>query len=309
VFAPLLAAILEPTELTPQRVRNSFEQFAGQFIDWLPRLLAALLFLLVTVLAARAVRRGVGKALRRTSTEPHVELLLAKLAYFAVAVVGAVIALSLGGVNLGVLVGSLGLATVALGFALQDIVSNLAAGVVLLLEHPFTKGDHIAVDGTEGTVEDIRVRATQLRSPDGQRVLVPNKLLFTNVLTNASATMRRRVELLLELPYGQDAAEVRERLLAAAAGVDGVCDDPAPRLLTEDLGENAVRVRLWFWVDPRSADLVRVRSAVLEAAEAALRDASLPRGQGAFGGVRGGAGSPPNGPRTASGEEVAGEPS
>jgi small-conductance mechanosensitive channel len=278
VFTPLLAAVLEPPPLSLEGLADSFRQFGERLVAHLPSLLAAVLFLIVTVLVARAVRRGVGRALRRTSTEPHVELLLAKLAYFAVATIGVLIALSLGGVNLGVLVGSLGLATVALGFALQDIVGNLAAGVVLLLEHPFTRGDYIAVDGTEGTVEDIRVRATQLRSPDGQRVLVPNKLLFTNVLTNASAAMRRRVEVLLELPYGQDAAKARERLLTAVAGVDGVCDDPAPRLLTEDLGENAVSVRLWLWVDPRSADVVRVRSAVLEATEAALRDASLPRG-------------------------------
>jgi small-conductance mechanosensitive channel len=278
VFTPLLAAVLEPPPLSLEGLADSFRQFGERLVAHLPSLLAAVLFLIVTVLVARAVRRGVGKALRRTSTDPHVELLLAKLAYFAVATIGVLIALSLGGVNLGVLVGSLGLATVALGFALQDIVGNLAAGVVLLLEHPFTRGDYIAVDGTEGTVEDIRVRATQLRSPDGQRVLVPNKLLFTNVLTNASAAMRRRVEVLLELPYGQDAAKARERLLTAVAGVDGVCDDPAPRLLTEDLGENAVSVRLWLWVDPRSADVVRVRSAVLEATEAALRDASLPRG-------------------------------
>jgi len=272
----LLAAILEPTEpLTLERLADSFRQFGGQFIDRLPRLLAALLVLVVTVLVARAVRRGVGRALRRASTEPHLELLLAKLAYFAVVTVGVVVALSFGGVNLGWLVGSLGLATVALGFALQDIVSNFAAGIVLLLEHPFTRGDYIATDGAEGTVEDVRVRATQLRSPDGQRVLVPNKQLFTNVLTNASATMRRRLEVVLELPYGHDAAKARELLLAAATGVDGVSDDPAPRLLTEDLGESTLSLRLWFWVDPRAADVVRVRSAVLEAAETALREASL----------------------------------
>jgi len=275
VFAPLLAAVLEPAESLPDRLGESFRQFGDRLVTHIADLAAAVVFLALTVLVARVVRRGVGKALRRTSTEPHVELLLAKLAYSAVFAVGLLIALSLGGVNLGVLVGSLGLATIALGFALQDIVSNLAAGVVLLLEHPFTRGDYIAVDGTEGTVEDIRVRATQLRSPDGQRVLVPNKLLFTNVLTNASATMRRRVEVVLELPYGQDAAKTRELLLAAVTGVDGVSEDPAPRLLTEDLGENALSLRLWFWVDPRATDPVRVRSAVLEAAEAVLREASL----------------------------------
>jgi small conductance mechanosensitive channel len=276
VSSSLLAAILEPGQPLPDRVATSFRQFGDQLVDQVANLVAAVVFLVLTVLVARAVRKGVVKALRRTSTEPHVELLVAKLAYFAVAIVGVVIALSLGGVNLGVLVGSLGLATVALGFALQDVVSNLAAGVVLLLEHPFTRGDYIATNGAEGTVEDIRVRATQLRSPDGQRVLVPNKLLFTNVVANSSTVRwRSRGEVVLELPYGQDAAKAKEVLLAAAKGVDGVSADPAPRLLTEDLGENAVSLRLWFWVDPRTADLVRVRSAVLEATEAALRDASL----------------------------------
>ena len=276
MFPPLLAAILEPAEpLTLERLADSFRQFAGQLVEALPRLLAALLFLVVTVLVARAVRRWVGRALRRTSTEPHLELLLAKLVTFAVYTAGVVVALSFAGVNLSVLVGSLGLATVALGFALQDIVSNFAAGIVLLLEHPFTRGDYIATDGAEGTVEDIRVRATQLRSPDGQRVLVPNKQLFTNVLSNASATMRRRVEVVVELPYRQDAAKAREVLLAAAKGVDGVSEDPPPRLLTEDLGESALRLRLRFWVDPRAVDPVRVRSAVLEATDAALREASL----------------------------------
>jgi small conductance mechanosensitive channel len=276
VLPSLLAAILQPAEpLTLERLADSFRQLGGQLIDWLPRLLAALLVLVVTMLVARMVRRGVGRTVRRTSTEPHLELLLAKLAYFAVTIVGVVIALSFAGADLSVLVGSLGLATVALGFALQDIVSNFAAGIVLLLEHPFTRGDYIATNGTEGTVEDIRVRATQLRSPDGQRVLVPNKQLFTNVLSNASATMRRRGEVVLEIPYGQDAAKAREVLLAAAKGVDGVSEDPPPRLLTEDLGESALRLRLWFWVDPRAADPVRVRSAVLEATDAALREASL----------------------------------
>jgi small conductance mechanosensitive channel len=270
VLPPLLA------ESFADNVEESFRQFVDGLGGQFANLVAAFLFFVVTLLVARAVRRGVGKALRRTSTEPHVELLVAKLAYFAVFVVGAVIALSLGGVNLGVLVGSLGLATVALGFALQDVVSNLAAGVVLLLEHPFTRGDYIATNGAEGTVEDIRVRATQLRSPDGQRVLVPNKLLFTNVVTNSTTVRwRSRVEVVLDLPQEQDAAKAREVLLAAAKGVEGVSDDPAPRLLTEDLDEKAVSLRLWFFVDPRAADVPRVRSAVLEAAEAALREASL----------------------------------
>jgi small conductance mechanosensitive channel len=234
----------------------------------------------LTALVARLVRRGVERTLRRADAERHVVVVVATLAFYAAVAVGLVVALSVGGVNLGVLIGSLGLATVALGFALQDIVSNFTAGIVLLLEHPFTEGDHIAIAEAEGEVEEIQVRATRLRSPDGQLVIVPNKLLFTQVLTNSSASMRRRVEVELEVPYGQDTARARELLLAVAAEVEGVSEDPAPRLLTQDLGQDARRLRLWCWVDARRDDPLRVRSELLDTAERRLRDARLLGGSG-----------------------------
>jgi small conductance mechanosensitive channel len=270
--------LLREAPLSLEGLGDSFERFGEEFVQHLPNLLLALVGFLLTVLVARAVRRGVEGGLRRADAERHVVVVVASLAFYGVVVLGSVVALSLGGVDLGVLVGSVGLATVALGFALQDIVSNLAAGIVLLLEHPFTEGDHITTVDAEGEVEEIRIRATRLRSPEGELVLVPNKLLFTNVLTNASATMRRRVEVPLELPYGQDAARARELLLAAAAEVEGVSEDPEPRLLTQDLGQGARRLRLWFWVDARRHDPVAVRSQLLDAADQRLRDAGVELG-------------------------------
>jgi small-conductance mechanosensitive channel len=246
-------------------LKEAFRQFAEAFVDQLPNLLGALIVLVLTGVVARLVRRGMERALVRADAERHVRVVVATLAFYAAVGIGLVVALSIGGVNLGVLIGSLGLATVALGFALQDIVSNFTAGIVLLLEHPFTEGDHIAIAEAEGEVEEIQVRATRLRAPDGQLVLVPNKLLFTQVLTNGTATMRRRVEVPLEVPYGQDVAGARERVLAAAAGVEGVSADPAPRLLTQELGSDARSLRLTVWVDSRSHDPGRVRSELLDA--------------------------------------------
>ena len=270
-------------------MQEAFRQFAYAFVDQLPNLLGALIVLVLTVVVARLVRRGMERALVRADAERHVRVVVATLTFYAAVAIGLVVALSIGGVNLGVLIGSLGLATVALGFALQDIVSNFSAGIVLLLEHPFTEGDHIAIPDAEGEVEEIRVRATRLRAPDGQLVLVPNKLLFTQVMTNSSATMRRRVMVPLEVPYGQDVARARELVLAAAAGVEGVSGDPAPRLLTQDLGQDARALRLSFWVDTRSHDPGRVRSEVLDEVEQQL-------------GGLGREDSPPDG--TTSGEEV-----
>ena len=258
---------------------ESFREFGDGFVHRLPYLLAATVALVLTLVAARLVRSGVERALRRGGAEHHVVVVVETLALYAVAAVGLVVALSLGGVNLGVLVGSLGLATVALGFALQDIVSNFSAGIVLLLEHPFTEGDYIAIAEAEGEVEDIRVRATRLRAPDGQLVIVPNKLLFTQVLTNSTATTRRRVEVAVEVPYGQDATRARQLLLAAAAETEGVSDDPAPRLLTQDLGQGARSLRLSFWVQGRrDDDTARVRSELLDTAERRLRDAGIELG-------------------------------
>jgi small-conductance mechanosensitive channel len=257
------------------RLAESFREFGDGVVDRLPYLVAAVVAIVLTVVVARLVRSMVERALRRGRAERHVVVVVATLAYYAAFALGLLVSLSLGGVNLGVLVGSLGLATVALGFALQDIVSNFTAGIVLLLEHPFTEGDHIAIAEAEGEVEEIRVRATRLRAPDGQLVLVPNKLLFTQVLTNSTATMRRRVEVLLEVPYGQDAARARELLLEVAAGLEGVSDDPEPRLLTQLLGQGARRLRLTFWVDSRSDDPDRVRSELLDTAEKRLRDAGV----------------------------------
>jgi len=250
---------------------GSFKHFGDRFIALLPNLLAALVFLVLTVALARLVRRGVEAGLRRTSTEAYVHLLVGKIAYFGTMLLGVVVALSIGGVNLGWVVGSLGLVTVALGLALQDILSNFVAGILLLLEHPFTRGDQIAMGEAEGTVEDIRVRATQLRTPDGQQVIVPNKLLFINVVTNSTATMHRRVDVRLSVPTAEVSDKLRGQLLEVAAGVHGVSRDPEPRLLVEDLGDDKIELLLWFWVDPRRhPELQRVRSEVLEATQAVL---------------------------------------
>ncbi len=255
---------------------GSFKRFGDRFIGQLPNLLAALVFLALTVVLARLVRRGVEAGLRRTSTEAYVHLLVGKIAYFATMLLGAVVALSIGGVNLGWVVGSLGLVTVALGLALQDVLGNFVAGIVLLLEHPFTRGDEIAVEDVEGTVEDIRVRATQLRTPDGQQLIIPNKLLFTSVITNSTATMHRRVDVRLRVPGTEVSPKLRASLLEVAGRVQGVSRDPEPRLLVENLDDDKIELLLWFWVDPRrDPELQRVRSEVLEATQAVLARSNM----------------------------------
>ena len=277
----------EPAPVSPGRVADAFERFVGGLVERLPNILTALAVLFLAWLLARLVRRGVETAMRRTSTEAHVHLLVGKLAHVGIWLLGLVVAFSVLGVNLAVLVGSLGLITVALGFALQDTIGNFVAGIVLLLEHPFTRGDYIAVPdvkGAEGTVEDIRIRVTQLRTEDGRQVLVPNKLLFNHALTNFSATMRRRVEVTLQVPAERDGVRVRQALAALAAEVEGVAEDPPPQLLVDEVTPDILKLRLVFWVDPRMTDLARTRSRVLERVEGVLGAGAAAGGEAAGGG-------------------------
>lgn len=252
-----------------------FQQFWNDLVEQTPFILAGIVVAIVAAYLGRLLRHAVERGLRKTSTEAHVHLVVGKLVYFGTMVIGLVAGLSVAGVNLTVLVGSLGLASVGLGFALSDILSNFVAGIALLLEHPFTRGDYIITQDAQGTVEDIRVRATVLRTPDGQKVLIPNKLLFTDVLTNASATHRRRLQVIVNVPYDEDTAATRDLLLKATVGVEGVEEEPPPQLLTQDFGQGALQLMMWFWVDPRTTDMLRVRSQVLDTIERTLREAEV----------------------------------
>lgn len=263
----------EPRDV--QDLEQAFTDFINKIEARFWFVVAALVVLLVSVLVARLVRRGVERWVQRSSTEAHIHLVIAKLAYGAVVVLGVLIAVAVIGVNLGVLVGSLGLASLAVGFAMQDVLGNFIAGIALLLEHPFTKGDYVITQEAQGTVEDIRIRATHLRTPDGQLVLVPNKLLFGAVVTNASATNRRRLQVAVNIPYTEDPEQTRALLLEATQSVEGVVDDPAPQLLTQDFGQGAVQMLVWFWVNPTTVDMLRVRSQVLEVIERTLREADV----------------------------------
>lgn len=128
---------------------------------------------------AAGLRALLRRVLSRLAVEQAVIFLLAETAFFAVLVVAIITGLGSMGINVSALVASLGLGGFALGFALRDAISNVLAGVLLLVYRPFRTGQRIAVAGFEGIVEEINLRYTVLRTERAQQ-LIPNQLLFTN---------------------------------------------------------------------------------------------------------------------------------
>jgi small conductance mechanosensitive channel len=155
------------------------------------------------------------------------------------------------------------------------VLANYVAGVMLLLQGPFTVGDSIVVDGIEGTVVDVKARATALRAGDGREIHIPNSTMFAATVTNLSSNPVRRFEVALSVAAGVDLVTARGVVLSAVSGVDGVLVDPAPDAQVSGIGVAWARLMAHGWVDTRDNSLGDVQVAALVAASGRLRDAGL----------------------------------
>jgi len=254
-------------------IGDAFEALARGAADSLPRLLAGIIVFLIAWIVARAASAATRRVLGRTSTQAHVDLLVARTVRWTVLAIGLVTALAVLGVNVGALVTSLGLAGLTLGFALRDVLANSVAGVTLLMQRPFTIGDTIVVNGTEGVVRDVRVRDTVLRTPDGRLAYLPNMTVFNAVVINVTQAPVRRFEIAVWTPAGTDLDVARASVLAAVAGTPGVLQDPAPESVVASVGPDRARIVAHGWVDTTKGGLGTRQSDALARARATLTGA------------------------------------
>jgi small-conductance mechanosensitive channel len=239
-------------------------------IAYLPQLVAGLLVGLLALLVAGRVRRW-GEALAaRLKAPEQVERLIINLAYVLALVVGLIVALSVIGVNVYSMVAGLGITGLVVGFALKDILENMIAGVLLLLRRPFDLGDFIEVEKFAGTVTNIAIRDTTLRTPDNVEAILPNRLVYTSPILNASAYALRRREVTLVLAYSPDLARTLRVILDAVTHAEGVAGGNPPSIWLGSLDESRVMGTLYFWVDTPTHDLLETHSAVVEAIQAAV---------------------------------------
>jgi small-conductance mechanosensitive channel len=228
-----------------------------------PKWLVALAILVVAWILARLVRKLVQKIVGRTSTEGHVDILIARGAEAAILGIGVVIALSEVGMSLSAAMATIGLASVGIGFALKDILSNLFAGIILLVQHPFTIGDQVRVGEQEGTVENIRVRDTQVLTYDGERVFIPNQTVFNSPIINYTSTPTLRNDIRIGIKYAEDIEKARQIAVKLVSSSAGVVDPPEPVVLVESEDEYVALI-LRFWVESDRNRNLKIRSDIVE---------------------------------------------
>jgi len=244
----------------------------------LPGLLLGLMVFGLGLLVARAVRAGVRHAVAIREASADVSAVLGRIAGGVATLVAFLVAASVAfpSVSAADLFNLLGIGGVAIGFAFRDVLQNLLAGILILLTRPFRIGDQIQQGGQEGTVEDIWVRATVLRTYDNRRILIPNAALFISQIEVITAYDKRRLAFPLTIGNGDDVALARHTITAALRSTPGVLGDPPPEALVTGLGSAGVDMQARFWINPpRRREALDALDSAIEAVKQALTEAGV----------------------------------
>ncbi|HYO14955.1 MAG TPA: mechanosensitive ion channel [Thermoanaerobaculia bacterium] len=252
--------------------------WARDFVLLLPNLIVSLVVLVAFWLAARLVRNILLRILRRVSHSEQVNQILSYAVYFALIAIGTFVALGILGLQKTVtsLLAGAGIVTLALGFAFQDIAANLMAGVYLSVQRPFRPGHIIETKDFFGTVKRIHLRWTEIRTQQGQVVLIPNKQVFENPIMNYSASGKRRVDLRLGVSYGDDLEKVRRLAIRAVEGVSTRLPDKEVELFYEEFGESSINFVVRFWINyMKQPDFLQAQSEAIERIKKAFDENSI----------------------------------
>jgi small conductance mechanosensitive channel len=241
-------------------------------VTWGLKVLGAIVVIIIGRMIAGSLRKSLVRFMTKTETDPTLAKFLSSLAYYVVLVVVAVAALSMVGIQMASVLTILATAGLAVGLALQGTLSNVAAGVMLLIFRPFKVGDLIeAGGGPTGKVESIGLFSTALNTPDNIHIVVPNSAIYGGTISNYTHHENRRVDLVMGISYDDDisvAVNVIEKVLEAESKI---LKDPAYQIAVKELADSSVNlvVRPWCAVDDYWDVYFDVTRAMKEQLEAA----------------------------------------
>ncbi len=230
---------------------------------------------LATGVAAFAVRRGLTRLVDRGQPERVLGRQLGRMASIVVVVVGIVWALGVVGVDVGPLIGALGISGIAIAFAAQDVIQNFIAGIIIQIRRPFKVGDQVTTMEFDGTVRDVDLRAVRLTTFDGLDVVLPARDVLGGAIVNHTRTPLRRTTLELGVRYDTDLGLARRIVLEALGRVDGVEVEPAPVAWVREFGDSSINLDVMFWHRSDIATLYRVRNDAAIAVKSALDRADI----------------------------------
>ncbi len=242
----------------------------------IPLLAVAIALVMLSWWAGRAIgHRIAGRKWR--SQNPYLAGLVRNLVQWLVLLAGVLVALDLLGASAlaGAVLGSAGVIGLVAGFAFKDIAENYVAGILLSLRRPFEPGDSLRIESHEGKVVALTSRATILMTFDGNRLSLPNALVFKSVVLNFSRNPKRRFDFAIPVDTATSIGRAQEVAMERIAAIDGVLLDPGPSWIISGYEGDGLKLQFYGWIDQRQNDLGKVRSAAIRAVKKAFFDAGI----------------------------------
>ena len=260
-----------------QAAQNTIVDMVNGFFAKLPVIAVGVIVFFIFFGIAYGVKRIVAAATLKAGIDAMLSSLLSRISYFIAIVIGFFVSIAVifPTVTPGSLIAGLGIGSVALGFAFKDVLQNLFAGFLILLYRPFHIGDQLKIKDFEGTVENISVRATNMKTYDGERVVIPNSELYMNAVLVRTAFPHRRVKLVVGIGYGDSIEEARETIMNVLRNTEGVLKEPAFDVNVVELADNSVNMKALFWTDSVQSSVRKTSDRVFTGIKKALDEKGI----------------------------------
>ncbi|MDI4510994.1 mechanosensitive ion channel family protein [Moraxella osloensis] len=261
-----------------QTIMTSANHLLQQMISRIPYLIVAslvfVIFWVLSIFFKKAVTRILGSRKHHQNLVTVFRRVGSALILFLGFMVAMIIAVP--SFTPGKLIGALGIGSVAIGFAFKDIFQNLLSGILLLLSEPFRIGDQIISGNFEGTVEDIQIRATTIRTYDGRKVVIPNSQLYTSPMTVNTAYSQRRLEFDVGIGYENNIIDAQRVILSVLKAAPTVSKLAEPSVIATALADSSVVLRVrWFIDDGTQTNRVASINEVIILVKEALEEANI----------------------------------
>ncbi|MEQ9618453.1 MAG: mechanosensitive ion channel family protein [Deltaproteobacteria bacterium] len=264
---------MEPVNI----ILESATKMGESFLAHLPKILIALIVLFITWLIYRLVDRVLNSFFRRIRLRDSLSELFRKLSYIFIWLIGVMVAavIIFPDFTPAKLLTVIGLSSIAIGFAFKDIFENFLAGILILLREPFQLRDFIECEGMEGFVEDINIRDTYIRRVDGQRIVIPNAMLFKNPVQVRTDLDLRRITVMCGVAYGEDVDESRAVIKEAVEGLDSVDNSREVQIFAQAFGASSIDFEVTWWTGSSPLEIRKSRDEVVAAVKGALDEAGI----------------------------------
>ncbi len=254
-------------------ITELYTTIADFMIRYAFQILGALVILGIGAIFARWLSNFIIKLCEKRKIDPMLARFFGGAAKIIVLIFIAIVALGKFGISIGPMVAALGALTLGASFAVQGLVSNYASGLSIIIARPFTIGHTITVKGMRGVVDEVLLSRTELLTEEGERILIPNKHIVGEIITNSAENSL--AELTLGISYGDDPEKAVSVISTVMSTFETVRKDPAPQIGISEFADSAINLGVRYWAP--TSQYFQTQYAVNMAVYKAVQDAGITR--------------------------------